>query len=147
MYYDFFFFFERFFVRPCERQLLPKISFSQVLVIAVLRKLGSERVFWAFSELISTRKNSFWLVPTLIFAKNHVFSRFSFSRVSVITFFRNFHFREKKWRSTRLVLTRENSFRLKNQLKISSSVCRALFLWPLDIVIWSKSHMNCFRYT
>jgi len=87
--------------------------------MSVFQKLGLERVVRAFSELVPTRENSFQLVPTLIFAKNHVFSRFSFLRVSVIAF-----------RLVCLVLTREDSFRLETRLEISDKIleCRALLL-------------------
>ncbi len=113
-------------LRPCERRLLPKISFLRVSVIAVLQKLGSERVLQAFSELVSTRENLFRLVPTLIFAKNCIFSQVSFLRVSVIAVLRKLGSERKN--DFQRVSTRENSFWLENRLEISSSssVCRAL---------------------
>jgi len=115
-------------LRPCERRLLPKFSFSRVSVIGVFRKLGLERVIRAFSELVPTRENSFRLVPTLIFAKNRVFSRFSFSRVSVIAVLRKLGLERVIRAFSELVSTRENSFRLETRLESSekSSECRAL---------------------
>jgi len=48
-------------LRPCVRRFFPKFSFSQVSEIAVFQKLGSERVFRTFSELVP---DSWKLVPT-----------------------------------------------------------------------------------
>jgi len=54
----------KFIIRPCVRRFFPKFSFSRVSEIAVFRKLGSQQVFRAFSELVPTRENSSRLVPT-----------------------------------------------------------------------------------
>jgi hypothetical protein len=48
-----------------KKRVFSRFSFSQASVIAVLRKLGLERVIRAFSELVSTRENSFRLETRL----------------------------------------------------------------------------------
>jgi len=70
-------------LRPCVRRFFLKFSFSRVSEIAVFQKLGSERVFRAFSKLVPTCENSSRLVPTLIFAKNCEKTRF-FAKIRVV---------------------------------------------------------------
>ncbi len=96
--WDFVFLLGGYAIRPCERRLLPKFSFSRVSVIGVFRKLGLERVIRAFSELVPTRGNSFRLVPTLIFAKNR-----EKTRLFAIFIFASFGNRVYSWKNRRKV--------------------------------------------
>ncbi len=52
-------------LRPCVRRFFPKFLFSRVSEIAVFRKLGSEQVFRAFSELVPTCPDLFRLKTRL----------------------------------------------------------------------------------
>ncbi len=93
---------------------LRKTAFAQNFVFASFcnRRFTKIRVGTSFLSFFRTRLDSQKLVPTLIFAKKCIFSRFSFSLVSVIAFFRDFHFCKKndvQLVSSRLAKTRSDS--------------------------------------
>ncbi len=117
------------------------------------KKFGNFRPKMAIFGPIWTQFKHFWLQKSQIFSKNceNLQKTCSETRLEILSFFLNFlwvflqkfpsFFRgfgsgrlpklpkiTKKWCSTPPILTRENSFRIKNQLEssVKSSECRAL---------------------
>jgi len=115
-------------IGSCERRLLPKFSFLRVSVIDFLWNSSRDEFF----ELLP---NSFLLAKTRSdpnFRKNsrkfaQKIAKKHKKRVGM-SLLPKIRVGTKKWRSTRLVSTRENSSQLENRLEISSSSseCRAL---------------------
>jgi len=108
---------------------LRKTAFAEIFVFASFGNVhfSKIRVGTSCSSFFRTRPDSRKLVPTRsdpnFCKKTRFFANFVFVSFgnSLLTKFSKV---TKKWHSTRLVSTRENSFRLETRLK--SSECRAL---------------------
>jgi len=117
-------------LRHCVRRFFPKFLFSRVSEIAIFWKLGSERVFRAFSELVPTRENSFRLETRLKISDKSLECR-ALTRLNFRSWV-EFANTRPNWRPTLLIFCNSNNY--TNTNNINSLLQTASRGWPRESV-------------